>query len=151
MKKLLILAFLLMLSNPANAAVFTVTNASGVPLCDDNSLIEKVFLFIKEYQSQKPVLSIREKRHKSLVLKDLKSFQEVNPRGFNSQNNIIVANKLVTTKINKGLTDKDIRLCQSKNKGNTERMYIMLYLDNNKVVVDILNYAPQTTELSFIY
>ena len=151
MKKLMILFGLLFYTYNVSASVYSEQDYFGLPTCNDPKMIEMVFNRIKEYQSTEKVENIVEKRHQILILKDVTSFHEEFASGFNSKNNFFVANKLIMLKINQGLTDNQIRVCQSSSQGLASQLYLIIYPENYEVRVDIMNYLPQDSDFGFIY
>jgi len=130
-----------------------VTKESALPLCDDENWHTRVKDVINEYNKQHPEFSLIAKRRRNLQIRLLGSYTEELVKGFTAKKNRLVADKLIMTKINMGLTDNQIRLCKSNSKNLTfEPIYVMMYRDENSdlIMVDVLNYVSDSLEtLSF--
>lgn len=129
-----------------------VTAKDLLPACDNQELHEQVKSVIKEYNETNSEKSLIARRRQALQLRFLSEYTEEKVTGFTSKQNREVADKLIITKINKGLVDSQVRICKSVTDGTTfEPVYLLMYVDDNKQVeVFVLNYSEKPNqELKF--
>lgn len=150
LRSLSIIISLLVITPTANAALYSARLDNNVPLCNEPKILEKILEKIKKYQQENPKSSIIENRKYALMLKDLRSFEEIDPQKLDIKNNYAVADKLITTKINKNVTEDQLRLCQSTGEGISKDLYLLIYRKNYETIVDIINYAPVNEEFDFV-
>lgn len=119
-----------------------------LPECTDKALIEKTQEVLISYNDSHPIGSLYEKRKRALQMRLMKSFEEVSSEGFTSKQNRLVADKLLMTKINKGLEDSQIRLCRSqKTDERFKTVYLMMYIGTtNLPEIYVLNYSDNKDE-----
>ena len=113
-----------------------------LPLCSDEKLKEQVEAKITSYFENTPRLSLIERRHRQLLLRNLRSFSEIPPAEFDKKENFAVTDKMLMAKINDGLNDEDLRLCRSTSGGRVPPVYLLIRPENYQVIVDILNFLP---------
>ena len=113
-----------------------------LPLCSDGQLTEQVIAKILKHFEDNPQLSMIERRHRQLLLRNLQSFAEIPVAKFNRAENRQVADKLLMINVNNGLDDANIRLCRSAADGRLTPVYLLLYPENHQTIVDILNFLP---------
>ncbi len=123
-----------------------------LPDCNNDVLIALVSAKVAEYYQRHPAENILEYRRQTLLLKNLRAFNEVPAAGFTSKQNYNVANHLLMTKINFGLDDNEVKLCKNAGYGNASDVYLLIYPQNVQAKVSILNLTqnPQE-EFSVIY
>lgn len=113
-----------------------------LPSCSDENLKEQVKEKVMDYFEKNPRLSIVERRRQQLLLRNLKNFSEIPVAEFDKKENFTVADKILMTKVNDGLEDKDLRLCRSDVRGRVQPVYLFLHPENYQIIVDILNFRP---------
>lgn len=113
-----------------------------LPLCSDGRLTEQVIAKILKQFEDNPQPSMVERRHRQLLLRNLKSFAEIPAAGFNRAESRSVADKLLMVKVNNGLNDGEVRLCRSASGSRLTPVYLLLYPENHQTIVDILNFLP---------
>ena len=114
------------------------TPAVSKPSCHDKKLLNKVLARIAQYYQENPQHSIKDWRHQNLLLKNLENFEEVDLAHFSPQENYAVSDKLIEYKINHGIREENMLLCQSQNEN---KIYLLIYPKNNFYTVEILNFA----------
>lgn len=114
-----------------------------MPDCNDSKLIADIVAKISAFQQGKASVMQIDKRKDALLLKNLHSFSEVLVKGFDSKKDYNVANRIIVTKINKGIADEQIRLCKSNGQGRAGEIYAMIYPAADSFVVDIINFIPE--------
>ncbi len=139
-------AILELSSGETQEFVIDQPQAIALPECDNEQMIEKVIAKVDAYNQEHPATSIMNKRNQALLLKNLRHFAEVDSVGFTSEQNYNVANQILMTKINRGLDDKDLRLCKNTGKGKASDIYLLIYPWWDNVYVSIINFIPQTGE-----
>lgn len=125
-----------------------------LPLCSDGRLTEQVSAKILKHFEDNPQLSMVERRHRQLLLRNLQSFAEIPAAEFNRAESRPVADKLLMIKVNNGLDDADIRLCRSASGGRLAPVYLLLYPENHQTIIEILNFLPVSaakTDFFIIY
>ncbi len=127
----------------SNASLYAESEYYNLPSCSDKRLAEQVLAKINAYEAAKPALNAVTKRNQTLMLKDIKSFKEVNSENFTSKQNANVADRLITLKVNKGVSANSIFLCQSNSNGPSKNLYLLVYWDEYRPKVEIINYAPE--------
>jgi len=156
MMRCLSFVLFLLLSAPLHADEIAIKdNAShlSLPTCDDKKLHELLTAKISEYYQKHSAVSQLEKRMQKLISRSMKHFNEVDVASFSPQDNIYVANKLMSIKINDGLENKEIRLCRTTVVPNLPIIYLLIYPDNYYYMVDIINFegTPSNREFFVIY
>lgn len=125
-----------------------------MPSCNSEKLIVGILEKIRNYQQKNPSAMQIDKRKDALLLKNLTSFSDIPVENFTSKNDFNVANRIIMTKINKGIPEEEIRLCKSNGHGKAGEIYAMLYPVGDGYIVDIINFIPETADnktFSFIY
>ncbi len=118
-----------------------------LPSCEDAKILEKVIAKIKDYQAQKPVNNIIEKRQRILILKKLQNFSQVEISPYKNGAYFYVADEVLKTKINKQVAEKDMRLCID----NNESLFLLIYPENGDYRVEILNFVSPTKDGNNFY
>ena len=116
-------------------------NTTDMPDCNDKKLISEVKAAIEEYLSNAPQVSIIENRKRNLVLKNVDEYKEIPVSEFNNADNYLVANELIMTKINRNMTDDDLRLCVGTGK---KPVYLLIYPEDFRYRVQIINFISPT-------
>lgn len=122
--------------------------SAELPKCNDKEMLQQVETLVDGYNAEHQVMSLLERRRRILQLRSMSEYEEEKVSGFTSRQNREVADKLLMTKINQGLTDSQIRLCKSKVKGSGfKAVYLMMYRDKDGLVhVHVLNYLENPAE-----
>ena len=120
-----------------------LANGDNLPLCQDEKLIYDMQNKIDSYLAENPNNSVREKRRRSLLMKNLHNFEEKNPADIDRKVDFLLASRFVTLKINEGLLDGDFRICQSSGAGKKYKIFLLIYRNLDKqTVVEIINFLP---------
>ena len=89
-----------------------------------------------------------------LILRNFHSFEAVDTSNFSPDDDLRVANKLVSIKINNGLTDDEIRLCRTQSDSKLPVVYLLIYPENFTYLVEVINfinYNPSYKDFLLIY
>ena len=141
------------LAAPIEAESIRVKTAPR-PECSDEKLAKKVVETLVSYQKEHPSTTQIDRRRDILLRRNLASFEEVAVEGFTSKQDFNVANAIIMNKINKGLEDKDLRLCKGKGIAGASNVYILLYPVGEGNVGEIINLksaGEDIQNLSFIF
>lgn len=121
------------------------------PECSSPLLLEKVLNLAEKQFYQGPTPSTIGQREKVLLMKNIKSFEEISAKGFPPEEDFNVANALITLKINRKIATEDITLCRQVGRGNLYLIYYP-YQDNYKVhIVNLSSPDKQNEGITFIY
>lgn len=118
----------------------------NIPECDNPRLHDLVIAKINAYFNDEKSWSIIERRRQVLMLRNLQSYITLDPENFSLKENSKVADKLITYKINKGLTEDKIRLCRS---GAERQIYLFIYPEDAHYRVEIINFPGQINSEKF--
>ena len=124
------------------------------PDCNDGRLQRLLDEKIAEYYRKTPPSSLLEKRMQKLILRNFNDFEPVDTSSFTTDDNLRVANKLLTVKINNGLEDNEIRLCRTRGNSKLPAVYLLIYPENYYYMVDVINfvnYSPTHKDFFVIY
>lgn len=126
-------------------------NAANIslPKCDDEKLYGLLQRKITEYYHARPAVSQLEQRMQKLITRHMNYFENIDVAAFSPKDNIYVANKLMSVKINNGLEDNEIRICRTKITGNLPDVYLLIYPSNYSYMVDIINFAGASSNRDF--
>lgn len=113
---------------------------SSLPTCEDAKLHELVLDKISRYYQDNKQESLLEKKRQRLIIKNLETFKEILTTDFSRKTNYKVADKILMSKINNGLDDKDLRLCQSAAIGSIPSIYLLIYPENYYYMVDVIDF-----------
>lgn len=134
-------------SSASDEGFISETSAVALPDCDDSRLTNNVLRRIAQYYASHPNNTIIEKRRQILLQKNLSDFKNIDIDTFSAKENIKIADKLISYKINKGLNSSDIRLCKST---SSQPFYLIIYPQNNIYTVEIVNFPGQPNSEKFI-
>lgn len=134
-------------SSASDAGFISETAAVALPDCGDSRLTNNVLQRIAQYYASHPNNTIIEKRRQILLQKNLRNFKDIDIDTFSAKENIKIADKLISYKINKGLNSSDIRLCKST---SSQPLYLIIYPQNNIYTVEIVNFPGQPNSEKFI-
>ncbi len=146
------LILFLLLATPLQADETTLKDNAehqALPTCNDKKLHELLTAKISEYYQKHTAVSQLEKRMQKLLSRNMNNFNEVDIASFSPQDNIYVANKLMSIKINDGLENKEIRLCRTDSIPNLPIVYLLIYPDNYYYMIDIINFAGTSSNREF--
>jgi len=143
--RLILFLSILLISYNANAGDLIL------PDCEDEHLIRQVISEVREFQTTQKAESIIERRRQQLTLRNLEKFKEVQHRGFTAAQDFNTANQLLMTKINKGISDDQIRLCQADTEGLASKVHLIIYHHNGEYRINVTNIAPDGKTLTVIY
>jgi len=123
------------------SALFPVFGASSqtIPSCADAKLEQNIKDELKKYVVDGDINIPRQLRKAKLLAKYSQNFEPVDLETFTPSDQYHTADLLMDLKINKGLDDKDIALCKNPYKINRENVFIVIYRDEGKVMVEIPN------------
>ena len=118
-------------------------NTQILPNCDDESMLLQVNSLLQEYNEIHPAHSIYAKRQQVLQMRSAQTYHEQKASSFTSSDNRLIADKLLMTKINQGLKDKEIRVCVSQIKNQSLKpVYLLIYPNKlGQTELHIINYA----------
>lgn len=120
------------------------------PACDDKHL-SKSIREVAEPFVDSSAITIINKRRNILITKNIDNFSEISlDEAYNMDNKIIKA-RLVELKVNKRLSDKNFKICQSDNKVLRDKLYILMYDDNDNVMIELLNLAVNGIPAFYFY
>ncbi len=127
----------------AAAAAYLQEKPWELPSCHNPVLLQKVRETIKAYGLKNPPQNIIDRRKQTLLLKNLDGFVLVDNENFTSKDDFRTAGRLVTVKINNGLTDNDVKVCKSSSSGAGSNIYLLIYpYDEKAYTVEIINFVP---------
>ncbi len=119
-------------------------DATGMsfPNCDDERLLAETRRLMDEKQSQVATENIYQYRRQQLVAKNMEHFVSVDASEFKPHDNYEVADRIITLKINKGIPADAFRICRGSNSIIGREVFLLMYPQNDKVLVEVLNYTP---------
>ena len=120
-----------------------------LPACNDKKLHQLLERKIAEYYQTHPAVSQLEQRTQKLIIKHMNYFEDVDIATFTPQDNIYVANKYMTAKINNGLEDDEMRICRTRLTVNLPDVYLLIYSFNYSYMIDIINLAGASSNREF--
>lgn len=124
-----------------------------MPKCDEQDFRNDVIELIKNYQENNKEVTVIGKRKQALMLKRLAAFVEVKPKDVNVKKDYDLANELIKSKINLGLTDDDIRICKCTNSIDGKDLYVFMYERHNAIYGKIINFETEglnADQLTFV-
>ena len=118
-------------------------SASGVkvlekPDCGDKALAEAVQKNAKPYIN-KGGSTIYDKRRNFLITKNIDNFSDLSIDEAQNMKDKILKARLVELKINNRIGNENIKLCQSNNPILNDKLFILMYDNNNNVMIELLN------------
>ena len=124
------------------------------PACNNPELVKRAQEILRQNQKDNiDTGSIYHQRKIRLALKNINNFQDVSLNSFRPKDNYLVAQKMISIKINEYLSDEDLKLCASDNPILKNKVYLLMHRVSDGIKVDILNYPLNTPEANpfFIY
>lgn len=117
-----------------------------MPNCDNLQLHQLVQDKIANYFKKEHATSIVEKRRQILLLRHLNKFESIDPAEITPQDNRLLADKIITYKINKGLEEENMRICRSL---AYHPIYLFMYPEQDAFRVEIVNFPGQADSEKF--
>ncbi len=123
------------------------------PDCQASALEDQVRKRIISFQKETKAENTYERRARRLAEKNIGSFTQVDLEKFSPENDYLIADRLITLKINRKLTDRDFRLCMSSNPLTSRQLYLLMYPapGEDGISVDVLNFQNAGRPLTFQY
>lgn len=123
--------------------------APQLPDCHNQQMVQQVLEKIKSYNADNPVTSLIDRRQRALRLRFVSDYSPVPVADFASKEHRNVSDKILMVKINQGLDDKDLLLCESNVGGSGfAPVYLLIYNDKYQhTQVDIINYQIDGAEV----
>ena len=120
------------------------------PECDNAELIKKAQQAVKPFVNS-IMNTIFNRRRNILITKNIDNFNYMSIEEAMNLENRIVKAKLTELKINNKLSNENFKICQSNNHILKDKLFILMYDDNNNVKVDILNMEADETPSFYFY
>lgn len=118
----------------------TSAAAPMFPDCNDHQLLSGVRASLESGEERLDGENTVAYRGRRLALKNIDNFHEQSVAEFNPDDNRDLATLLVTTKINRGLTDTDFKICAGDNPALHRRVFLLLSSQDDAVRVQIVNF-----------
>lgn len=120
------------------------------PDCNDKQLISVAQTTAKPF-IDKPTITIINKRKNILITKNIDNFEDLTVENAMRLDNKIVKSRLTELKINNKLSNKNFKICQSNNPILEDKLFILMYDNDNNVKVEILNLAIDKIPSFYFY
>lgn len=123
------------------------------PDCQTPALEQQVRDRIISFQGETKAENTYERRARRLAEKNIGSFTPVDLAKFSPADNYLIADRLITLKISRKLTDHDFQLCVGSNPLTSRQLYLLMYPAPGKegISVDVLNFQNAGHPLTFQY
>lgn len=123
------------------------------PDCQTPVLEQQVRDRIISFQGETKAENTYERRARRLAEKNIGSFTPVDLAKFTPADNYLIADRLITLKISRKLTDRDFRLCVGSNPLTSRQLYLLMYPapEEEGISVDVLNFQNTGRPLTFQY
>lgn len=102
------------------------------------------------FQAAEGAGNLYDRRAQKLAVKNTAEFEELSVADFVPRDNYRVANRIISYKINRGLSNEDMRLCRGNNPVLKSQLYLLLYPQNGGISADIINYGSSSSENSLL-
>lgn len=119
------------------------------PACNDKKLAETARKITEPYINS-PTSTIFNKRRNILITKNINNFVDLSIDKVPSMDNRVIKARITELKINNRLVNDNFKLCQSENPILKDKLFILMYDDNNSIKAEILNLAIEEIP-SFYY
>ena len=119
------------------AGIFSVfcfilpAKSAELPLCNDARLQNVISEQIKNINEENVKKSPLNTRFSALFQKYLVSLQEIDVEKFDKKEDYSISDGIMELKVNKGYGVDDVRLCKSSYNGEENRVYAMIYADDD--------------------
>ena len=117
-----------------------------MPACDNLQLHQLVRDKVADSFDDTQAKSLVEKRRQILMLRHLNKFTEIRLSEITPSSNSMLADKIITYKINKGLKEENMRICRNF---SYRPIYLYIYPDQEGFKVEILNFPGQANSENF--
>lgn len=123
-----------------NKPIESQVSVKDKPACDDEILSEKAKKIVEPFvkTSSNTILN---KRRNILITKNVDNFSDLSIEDATKLKNKVVMARMVELKINKKLDNRNFKICQSDNKILKDKLFILMYDDNDNIKVEVLNLA----------
>ncbi len=123
------------------------------PKCNDSELISLVKERVDTFQQKNPPANSYQYRKQRLTVKNISDFEPLDIRSFKPSSNYKVADRIITLKINGRIPEDLLRLCRGADKVAENSVYLLMYPEDGKITVDIINFQNQAASeaLRFSY
>ena len=108
------------------------------PSCDDKNLERIIQKNVKPFLDHSST-TIYNKRRNILITKNINNFHDLSIEEALKMENKVLKARLVELKINNNITDENIKLCQSDNPILKNKLYVLMYDNNDNVRIELLN------------
>lgn len=115
---------------------FSENPVNLLPECGSKRLSKSVLDKIEEYYNKKADKSIIEIRRQKLLQRRLKKFNEIKIKDLVPEDNRKVADKIISYKINDGISEDKMRLCKS---AKPDEIYLLIYPKGSDYLIDIID------------
>ena len=122
----------------------------ALPDCNDARLLELTRRQLAAFQAAEGAGNLYDRRAQKLAVKNTAEFEELSVADFVPRDNYRVANRIISYKINRGLSNEDMRLCRGNNPVLKSQLYLLLYPQNGGISADIINYGSSSSENSLL-
>lgn len=97
------------------AATTEAKKPVALPDCNDARLLELTRRQLAAFQAAEGAGNLYDRRAQKLAVKNTAEFEELSVADFVPRDNYRVANRIISYKINRGLSNEDMRLCRGNN------------------------------------
>lgn len=127
--------------------------SANLPECDAPGIVEQIQSRIAAFQAETKPENTYDRRARKLAEKNIGQFTPLDLAKFIPSDNYLVADRLITLKVNQKLSDHDFRLCVGSNPLTSRQLYLLIYpaLGGEGVAVDVLNFQNAGQPLTFQY
>lgn len=120
------------------------------PECSDKILIEKTKKTAEPFVNSQSV-SIFNKRRNLLITKNIDNFIPLNISDVSNMKNRVILARMTELKINNKLRNENFRICQSDNPILKDKLFILMYDDNDNIKVELLNLTVDDIPSFYFY
>ena len=117
--------------------------------CNDEQLLQQARKVLKDHVYYNGN-NIIDRRKNVLVFKNIANFKKLSVKDMTSDLYPSVVGRIVELKINNYLNDGDIQVCESQNPILNLKIYLVMYQQDNKLMVEIVNFSDKIRP-SFIF
>ena len=132
-----------------NGKILSKSTVNPKPDCNEKKLLDSIKAALEKFMSGDTV-SLAGKRKQALILKNIDNFSELDVSVINPDNMSSLAAKVVELKINQGIDDENIKVCQSDNPILEDKVFAVLYDINDVVAIELIDFDG-SQPIKFIY